>query len=78
MDRCSDCYRREPGNCNFPAWKPTCHDFPQNAPRGSNADAFKRASRLHYGTIGLGGNNKTAFGEGLLLRVAIGRGVFFA
>jgi hypothetical protein len=29
MNRRGDRYRREPGKCNFPAWKPTYHDFPQ-------------------------------------------------
>ena len=50
-----------------------------NAPRGSNAGAHPSALHVdYYGTIGIGGNNKTAFGEGLLLKVAIGRGALFA
>jgi hypothetical protein len=50
-----------------------------NAPRGSNAGAHPSALHIdYYATIGLGGNNKTAFREGMLPKVAIGRGGLFA
>jgi hypothetical protein len=63
MDRRGDRYRREPGKCNFPAWKPTCHDLPQTLRGGRTPPRIQARFTYHYGTIGLGGNNKTASGE---------------
>lgn len=45
MNRRGDCYRREPGKCNFPAWKPTYHDFPKRSAGVERRRASKRASR---------------------------------
>jgi Helix-turn-helix domain of resolvase len=45
MYRCGDRYRREPGKCNFPAWKATYHDFPKRSAGVERRRAFKRASR---------------------------------
>jgi hypothetical protein len=45
MDRRGDRYRREPGKRNFPAWKPTYHDFPKRSAGVKRRRASKRASR---------------------------------